>query len=233
MLDIGSIHRREYEFETSRFASPAVAGRVVRGESKAAMVIAQAPGRLHLLGEHGDPGGGLYLSAAIDRYIKVAISARRDNSLRFYAADLNERKRATLANLKYKREDRWANYLKVAIHIFTDLGFSLKGLDFTVVGDIPQQIGLASSSAIEVAAAVALRGFLHAKIGNMEMVKRLTATHKLFFGKKANPVDYLIGFSAKKDQFMVVDELNLDVAMIKSPLVQSKFILIDSRVPRL
>jgi galactokinase len=185
------------------------------------------------LGEHGDPFAGLYLSAAIDRWIQVAVSARKDNSLRFYAADLGERKRTTLINLKYKREDRWANYIKVAIPIFAEMGFPVKGLNFTINGNIPQQVGLASSSAIEVASAVALRGFFHAKINDQELVRRLAASHLSFFEENPNPVDYLIGLSARNDQLLLVDELSLSVTKIKSPFSRCKFILMDSRVPRL
>jgi galactokinase len=175
----------------------------------------------------------LYLSAAIDRWVKVAVSARRDNSLRFYAIDLNERKRATLGNLRYKREDRWANYVKVAIHVFAELGLPFKGLDFTVSGDIPQQIGLASSAAIEVASAVALRAFLRAKVKDQELVRRLSAAHELFFGQDMNPADYCVGLWARKDQFLVIDESSLEVTRIRSPFTRCKFILMDSRVPRL
>jgi galactokinase len=73
MLDIGPIHRTEYEL----------------GEDRAEPVcIAEAPGRIHYLGEHGESGAGLFLSSAIDKTIRVAVSARKDNSIRFYAADL-------------------------------------------------------------------------------------------------------------------------------------------------
>ena len=217
MLDIGPIHHTEYELGADR-SEP--------------VVIAEAPGRVHFLGEHGEPGAGLYLSAAIDRLMRVAVSIRKDNSLRFFAADLGERKRTTLINLKYKREDRWANYIKVAIYIFAELGFPVKGLNFTIAGDIPQQVGLASSSAIELASAVALRGFFHAKINDRELLKRITATHALLFGKDPGPVDYLIGLSARKDQFLLVDEVDLTVRKIKSPFARHKILLMDSRVPR-
>ena len=233
MLDIGPIHRREYELEADRPGKVRVGVQAGRNESNNSMVIAQAPGRIHFLGEHGDTSAGLYLSAAIDRWIKTAVSARKDNSLRFYAADLGERKRTTLVNLKYKREDRWANFIKVAIHVFAELDFPIKGLDFTIAGNIPQQIGLASSSAIEVASAVALRGFFRAKISDQELVQRLSAAHELFFGKNASPADYLAGLSARKDQFLIIDEATLEVTRIKSPFSRCKFILMDSRVPRL
>jgi galactokinase len=218
MLDIGPIHRREYEIDADR-SEP--------------VVFAEAPGRVHYLGEHGEPKAGLYLSSAIDRYVRVAVSIRKDNSLRFFAADLGERKRTTLINLKYKREDRWANYIKVAIHVFAELGFPVKGLNFTLSGNIPQQVGLASSSAIEVAAAVALRGFFQANVSDRDLIGRLAASQALFFGKNTDPVDYLIAFSAKKDQFLLVDETTLEVKKIKSPLGRYKILIMDSRVPRM
>jgi galactokinase len=271
MLDIGSVHRREYLSDTGRAGASSVravkkgGGRAVktgtskkggsstksvsskasgvskksgvstkRGVSEVSkqIVIAQAPGRLHLLGEHGYPGAGLYLSAAIDCWVKVAVSARKDSSLRFYAADLGERKRATLANLKFKREDRWANYIKTAIHVFAELGFPVKGANFTITGNIPQQIGLASSSAIEVASAVALRGFLHAKTGDMDLALRLAGAHQVLFGKPGGFADYITGLTARNGQFLIIDEQDHSVIKIDSPFKRCKFIIMDSRVPR-
>ena len=218
MMDIGLIHRDEYEIDNDRFEP---------------VVIAEAPGRIHFLGEHGESDAGLFLSSAIDRYIHVAVSGRKDNSLRFFAANLGERKRTTLVNLKYKKEDRWANYLKVSIHMFAELGFPVKGLNFSVLGDIPQQIGLASSSAIEAAAVVALKGFFRVNIPERDLLFHLASSKAAFFGTSYNPVDYLIAFSAKKDQFLVVDESTLKVRRIKSPLGKYKLLIMDSRVPRM
>jgi galactokinase len=136
-------------------------------------------------------------------------------------------------NLKYKREDRWANYLKVAIQVFVDLGYPVKGLNFTVAGDIPQQVGLASSEAIEVAATVALRGFFHASVGEQELLNRIAAAHAFLFGVSASAVDYLVILSARKDQLLVVDERDLSVRKIKSPFARCRILLVDSRVPRM
>jgi galactokinase len=217
MMDIGPIHRKEYELDAGR-SEP--------------VVIAEAPGRIHYLGEHGEPKAGLYLSSAINRCMRVAVSMRKDNSLRFFAADLGERKRTTLANLKYKREDRWANHIKMAIHIFAELGYPVKGLNFTIAGDIPQQVGLASSSALEAAAAMALKGFFKAPVGEKELLNRLVMAKTLFFEKDAGPVDYLVILQAKQNQFLLVDEAALEVKRIKSPLSQYKLLVMDSRVPR-
>jgi len=218
MSGIGQIHRAEYEIQNDR-STP--------------VVIAEAPGRIHYLGEQSEPGAGFFLSSAIDRYIQVAVSPRKDNSLRFFAPDIEERKRSTFVNLKYRREDRWANYLKTAIYLFISLGYQIKGLNFSFCGDIPQNISLASSTAIETAAAVALRSLYRVQISDADLAEKLCEAHSIFFGRPEALVDYQICLFARKDQFLVLDNSTGEVKKIKSPLSRFRILLVDSRVPRL
>jgi len=218
MPDIGQIHRDEYEPELGRSIHAAAA---------------EAPGRIHFLGGQGDPASGFYLCAAIDRCIQLAVSQRKDNSFRFYAVDLNERKRSTLANIKHRREDRWANYIKTAIFLFIELGYPMHGLNISFCGNIPQQIGLASSTAIEAAAAAALRSLLRIHISDMELAQRLHEAHVKFFGSSASLADYQVCLMAKKDQFLYIDSSSGEIVKIKSPLSGFRIMLVDSRVPRM
>ena len=218
MTGIGQIHRNEYEIEDNRSIP---------------VIVSSAPGRIHFLGEQGGPKSGFFLSAAIDRQINLAVSPRKDNSLRFYAVDLKERKRSTLINLKYRREDRWANYLKTAIFLFIDLGYQFKGLNFSFNGDIPQNIGLASSTAIETSAGSALRSLFKAQISDEDLAQKLMETHFRLFGKNAALIDYKICLMAQKDQFLVFDESSNEVKRLNSPLSRFRFLIIDSNVPRL
>jgi len=223
MLDIGQIHRIEYELED---------GRSIHSSAGMPVAIAEAPGRIHFLGDQGEPESGFCLSAAIDRYIQVAVGMRRDNSFRFFASDLGERKRSTLVNLKYRREDRWANYLKTAVFLFTEMGYPMKGLNFSFCGNIPQQIGLASSTAIETAAAAALRSLLRIHINDTELAKELHEAHSRLFGSAASLADYQACLLARKDQFLVMDIAAGEITKIKSPLSRFRILLVDSRVPR-
>jgi galactokinase len=218
MLNIGQIHRKEYELEKDR-STP--------------VVFAEAPGRIHFLGEQGELKSGLFLSAAIDRFIRLAVSQRKDNSFRFFAADLNERKRSTVISLKYRREDRWANYIKPAIALFIELGYPMKGLNFSFCGDIPQNIGLASSTAIETAAAAALKSLLRIQINDEDFARKLKEAHEKLFGNSAALADYLVCFMARKDQFLLFDSSENEVKLIKSPFANFRFLLVDSRVPRM
>lgn len=257
MLDIGQIHRKEYELEDDRSIPVAVA---------------EAPGRIHLLGEltpslrtkvpegdnsnviptnsqvsnqrfveprignlqaQGEADCGYFLSAAIDRYIRVAVNTRKDNSFRFFAADLNERKRSTLSNLKYRREDRWANYLKPAIFLFIELGYPMKGLNFSFCGDIPQQVALASSTAIEVATATALRNLLRVQINDLDLAQKLKQAHDFLFGNTSSLADYQICLMTRKDQFMLIDSYSNVIKLVKSPLSRFRILIVDSKVPRM
>jgi len=260
MLDIGKIHRKEYELDTDRSCP---------------VIIAEAPGRIHFLGElapslnddnsaknspagrrsagetsensalqaqnrnnstnsglQNEPKSGFFLSAAIDRVINMAVSYRKDSSFRFYAADVNERKRSTLINLKYKREDRWANHIKPAIYLFNEMNPPIKGLNFSFCGDIPQHIGLASSLAIEIAAAVALRSLLRVQMNDFTLAYKLQEAHLALFGNCPPIADYIVCMMARKDQFLVIDSSEGDVKLIKSPFGRFKFLIVDSRVPR-
>ncbi|MFQ3546812.1 MAG: galactokinase family protein [Termitinemataceae bacterium] len=217
MKEIGSAHLKEYQADTDR-SEP--------------VMIAEAPGRLHLMGEHGEPGASLLLSTGINRYVRVAVSLRKDSSLRFFAADLNERKRTTLINLKYKREDRWANFIKMVIHGFAEWGYSIKGLNCSLTGNIPQQIGLASSSAIEIASALALRALLAPEMSDTDLLSLLSEASFSFFGRNEHPMDHLIAFYAEKGHFLIADELTLSVRTIPLPLENYTILITDSKVPR-
>jgi galactokinase len=218
MLNIGQIHRREYDLGKDR-STP--------------VVFAESPGRIHFLGEQGESKSGFFLSAAVDRFIHLAVSPRKDNSFRFYASDIDERKRTTMASLKFRREDRWANYFKPAIYLFIELGYPMKGLNFSFCGDIPQNINLASSIAIETAAAVALRSLLRVQINDEDFARKLKEAHEKIFGNSASLVDYLVCFLTRKDHFLLFDSSKNEVKLIKSPFANFRFILVDSHVPRI
>ncbi|MDR2842847.1 MAG: galactokinase [Spirochaetaceae bacterium] len=215
MIDTASLHRKEFEID----------------DGSERIVIAESPGRLHFLGDHGQPDNGIFLTSGVDRVVRVAVSLRKDSSLRFFTAEIGERKRSSLANLRYKREDRWANYCKAALNVFANLGCELKGVNFTISGDIPQHISLSSSSAIEVASALALRRLLLPSLSDKDLICKLAASHAEFYNGKNRIVDYLTMVCAKKDHFLIIDEATLDVKRIKNPFTKYKILLLDSRVP--
>jgi galactokinase len=73
--------------------------------------------------------------------------------------------------LKFKKEDRWANYLKGAAKYVINRDIPQHGYNFTIASQIPQSVGLASSTALTSASAFAIKAFHGLAIPDEEMIK--------------------------------------------------------------
>ena len=193
--------------------------------------IAQAPGVINLLGEHTDYFDGYVIQTAINNSVKIAISRRNDNSLRFFAADVGERKKTTIANLKYKKEDRWANYIKGVLYEFIQLGYSFKGLDITISGDIPQGIGLGSSAAVGVATALALRELYNFEMTGIHVVQTAYLSESAFIGNAERLTDQFCTYYAEENSAVFLDVRTLEYANIPFSFSEYKLVITNSNVP--
>src|SRR3990170_5838894 len=75
--------------------------------------VAEAPGRVNLIGEHLDYNDGLVLPAAIDRSVLVAFGVRPDAEVRVSSLDFDEELRLSLDGcIERDEEQSWSNYLR-------------------------------------------------------------------------------------------------------------------------
>jgi galactokinase len=212
MKDIAALHRAEYDVSPD--------------------IIAAAPGVVKFLGEHTESSEGLVLAAALSFEIQVAISIRRDSSLRFLAADLGERKRTSVGNMKYKREDRWANYPKGVLDFMVKEGIPAKGFNFTIAGDIPIGLGLASSAALGLASAMALKELFGLNKRGEELAELARKAEEEFLGRPVPSYDHLTAAAPAGGTVSIVDlrtERRRAVPFLEGPNI---VVLTDSKVPR-
>jgi len=195
-------------------------------------VVASAPGTINLMGEHTDYNEGYVLQLGLNRSASVAISRRKDNSLRFYAADFNERKRTTIANLKYKREDRWANYSKGVLAELIQLGFTFRGVDISISGNVPQGIGLGSSSAIEVATAVAMKALFDFPLSESQIIQCASRAETEFMGLDSEITDPFASFIAREGNAVFLDLRTLEYSLIPLGFADAQFYVTNSSVPQ-
>ncbi len=120
-------------------------------------VIVRAPGRVNLIGEHTDYNDGFVFPMAIDRAAWVALRPRSDAKVVATSLDFRETKEFDLGALKAAfgaaKKDGWLEYLKGTAWALQDAGFTLKGWEGIVAGDVPIGAGLSSSAALEMATA--------------------------------------------------------------------------------
>jgi galactokinase len=115
----------------------------------------RAPGRVNLIGEHTDYNDGLVLPLAIDREIRVAYVATDDRRVELTRLDTGERLGFDLD--APRRPDRtWLDYPAGTAAALTEAGLPTGGLRGAIASDLPENAGLSSSAAIELASAWAL-----------------------------------------------------------------------------
>lgn len=115
--------------------------------------LAQAPGRVNLIGEHTDYNGGFVLPCAIDFQTLVALRARSDHQVQVLALNAQGAMDRFDLGLPLDKvsEQPWANYVRGVFEVLRQAGYALRGVDIAVIGNIPQGTGLSSSAALEVA----------------------------------------------------------------------------------
>lgn len=135
-----------------------------------------------------------------------------------------------MSNLKYKREDRWANYVKSALAAFCADGG--KGFNVTVCGDIPQGLGLGSATALQCAAARAASLAAGLDRSPEVLSQDIVSADAAYFGRSSVSAAYLPTLASSEGNFIVVDALSGSFELLPSPLGDSRLYLTDSRVPR-
>jgi galactokinase len=119
--------------------------------------VAQAPGRLELLGNHTDYNAGLVMAIAVDKYVHMAASPRDDDRVRLVAAAFPQPAEFSVRDLRKDENAPWADYVKGVIDQLLRAGVRVGGFDAAIDGTIPMGAGMSSSAALEVATALAIR----------------------------------------------------------------------------
>jgi galactokinase len=194
--------------------------------------VAQAPGRVNLIGEHTDYNEGYVFPMAIDYHVRVAVSRRRDQHLKFFSRDLKDRKRTSISNLRFKKEDRWANYPKGVISVLLNRGYAVGGLNITVSGNIPIGVGLSSSAALEVATGYALQKLFDWSISGPDLASLAQEAENSFVGVHCGIMDQFVSRMAKPGTAMLIDTRSMEHRHVPLAMKSVKILITNSNVPR-
>src|SRR5436190_18429572 len=74
--------------------------------------IVRAPGRLELLGNHTDYNGGLVMSLAVNKYVYIAASPRKDAEIELASSSFPQRDKFFIDRIEKNPATPWANYTK-------------------------------------------------------------------------------------------------------------------------
>jgi galactokinase len=116
-------------------------------------------GRLQILGSYSAYFGGDVLTCALPQCIEVLVGPGDEGVIRFYSPELKEKKKTALSPIKFRKEDRWANYMKGALLWAKNHGLPLRSASFSVGGELPKDMGLGASQAMTLATLYAAKAY--------------------------------------------------------------------------
>lgn len=121
-------------------------------------IVAYAPGRIEVLGNHTDYNEGYVFSAAIDKGTFFAVTASDDETCELTAGDLMETAKFTVSTVAPAKEMTWQNYVTGTFNWLFDgnPAEAKKGWKGMFLGNIPLGAGLSSSAALEMCTVLAL-----------------------------------------------------------------------------
>ena len=119
------------------------------------VVIARAPGRVNLIGEHTDYNGGFVLPFAIDMDVRIVLLPVDEPRIRITRDDDGQSVTIDLDPFPPKG-DAWHDYIAGTAWSLDHHGQPMGGFDGVLVSTLPIGSGLSSSAALEVVTAWAL-----------------------------------------------------------------------------
>lgn len=191
-------------------------------------VTAAARGRVNLLGEHTDYNEGYVLPTAIPQQTEVALRVSKNKLFEIYSANLEQITRFTLEE---PPQAHFAQYIYGCIKEAAHYGARIPPLQIHIRSEVPIEVGLSSSAALEVATLRALRQLLHLDIDDVELAKVAQRAEIEYAGVNCGILDQMASSLLEIGSMLFLDTRTLNRELLPLPS-RSEILVIDSGVPR-
>ncbi len=184
---------------------------------------ARAPGRVNLLGEHVDYNQGLALPMAIELEARVVLGGGQAQVVDLMAVDMGARVSLSLEALAgdpadlQSRLPAWARLPAGVAWAWARSGRRLTGLCAAYACDVPSGSGLSSSSAIEMALARGMSGFLNQPASGLELAQVCQASENAVAGVSSGLMDPWVSAEGRRGHALLLDFADLTARRIRLP----------------
>ena len=169
-------------------------------------LIAWAPGRVNVIGEHVDYNGGWVLPAAINRWTMLAIRKREDGQVNLRTRFPNAGSVSFhISKLEKNASQCWSNYAKGVMAGLRNRGIDLPGFDALVSSSIPIGAGLSSSAALEAVFGKALLKLVGARMAGLDLAKLCQRAEHDYAGVPCGLMDQAAVILCKKGNLLLLD----------------------------
>jgi galactokinase len=191
-------------------------------------LVAAAPGRVNLIGEHIDYSDGFVLPFAIKDRTLVAARKRGDSTVRIASAQRrNKIVTVDISTVKPGLKGEWERY---ALGVLWALGVK-EGVDLLIDGHVPLGAGLSSSAALECSVATAMNHLFDLGF-NLEELARLTQkAENQYVGVPCGIMDQSVSLMATQGSALLLDCRDLATKNIPFDVASSglELLIIDTQ----
>ena len=191
-------------------------------------LVASAPGRVNLIGEHIDYSDGFVLPFAIQARTYCALRIRSDERIRVAT---NQHKRdvfeSSIAELKPQTGPVWTRYILGALW-----ALDIKvGVEILVDSEVPSGAGLSSSAALECSVATALNAHFELGKSLTELARITQRAENEYVGVPCGIMDQSISLMGKAGHALLLDCRDLSTRQIKVDFESNdlKLLIVDTR----
>lgn len=195
-----------------------------------AAVLARAPGRVNLIGEHTDYNEGFVLPIAIRESTWVAVARRNDSIARVRSSSFEGEHAWQLGAWSRDSLPGWTAYIAGVAEQLQRRHARLDGFDLLVASDVPPGGGLSSSAALEVGTLLALAYLAGEPVMAPDVVDMCRQAEHDFAGVPCGLMDPTAVLLGKEGHALKLDCRSRAVEYVPANLEGCAWVVIDSGV---
>ncbi len=195
-------------------------------------VLVTVPGVVTFVGEFSDYSQGYALCGTSSKTLTIAVSKRDDAVIKILSVASNDRKKFSMAAIKYRKEDRWGNYVKGIVVELQKLA-SVPGMNITLSGELLLGDGKILSAAIGVGVCLAFCQMTGFEM-DQDLIAKCCCQSSSRFCKELTNCHLVISMlKAVEGKFMLFDMLNHSFRYVQDPFADSNYsiLLADGHIP--
>lgn len=168
-------------------------------------VIAFAPGRVNLIGEHTDYTGGFVLPASLALLTYAVAGPRDDTIIRVFSEERDEVATFRLDVEPAQERGQWSDYVAGVAWALQRAGQRLCGADLLISSEVPIGYGLSSSAALEVSVAYALLTVADLEMPRLAIAKACHSAESQYVGARCGVMDQFIATHGRRGYAVLLD----------------------------
>lgn len=192
-------------------------------------IVAVAPGRVNLIGEHTDYNGGFVFPAAIDQELWLAASPAAQSEL--VSLELGAAPVFDTDTVSPGDELGWAAYPAGVAWAFREAGHRVPNLQAVVGSTVPIGAGVSSSAAIEMAFARVWDRLLGLELPSLDLARLGQRSENGFLGVQSGLMDQMASISGVAGNALLFDTLASTIEPVPLP-ADLQIVICDTGVSR-